>query len=103
MSVRKFAHDRLDILICNSGILDVSPAVSVDGFEIHMATNHLGHAMLARELLPLLLRTAEQPNSDVRLVMLSSTGHAFHSPTGIAWDKVTSEQSRFRESFYRYG
>jgi len=99
----KFAHDRLDILICNAGILDVAPAVSTDGFEIQMATNHFGHAMLIRQLLPVLLRTAEKPGSDVRVVTIGSSGHKLHPKGGISWDKVRSAQSGLRESLTKYG
>ncbi|KAK8050136.1 oxidoreductase [Apiospora phragmitis] len=32
-----------------------------DGYEVHFATNHLGHALLTQKLLPLLERTAALP------------------------------------------
>jgi NAD(P)-dependent dehydrogenase (short-subunit alcohol dehydrogenase family) len=99
----KITHDRLDILICNGGILVMPAAVSVDGFETHMAVNHLAHAMLIRELRPLLLRTAEQPGADVRLIILSSAGFINHPKDGIAWDKIRTKQSGPIESLTRYG
>ncbi|KAH8901768.1 NAD(P)-binding protein [Thozetella sp. PMI_491] len=98
-----FQHDRLDILICNGGVMDIPPAVSVDGFEIHLATNHLGHAMLIRGLLPVLLRTAEKPGADVRVVSVSSAGFALHPKEGIAWDKVNTDMARIPYVWTRYG
>jgi NAD(P)-dependent dehydrogenase (short-subunit alcohol dehydrogenase family) len=96
-------NDRLDILICNAGIMDVPPAVSADGFETHMAVNHIAHAMLIRELLPVMLRTAEQPGADVRLVILSSAGFFLHPKDGISWDKIRTKHSGVIESMTRYG
>ena len=101
-SAAKFTHDRLDILILNAGILDRPPALSVDGFEIHMAVNHLGHAMLVRELLPVLLRTAENPMSDVRVVFISSKGHTLHPKQGILWDMIRTKQDSITVSYSRY-
>jgi NAD(P)-dependent dehydrogenase (short-subunit alcohol dehydrogenase family) len=99
----KFAHERLDILLCNAGIMDVPPALSKDGFETHFATNHLGHAMLIRELLPVLLRTTELPGADVRLVVLSSVGWKVHPPGGIRYDRLRTKQDGLTQSWTRYG
>ncbi|KLU90354.1 hypothetical protein MAPG_09316 [Magnaporthiopsis poae ATCC 64411] len=78
---------RLDVVICNAGIMAVTPGVSVDGYEIHMATNHLGHAMLLRHLLPVLEATAALPETDVRIVVLSSTAWRQH-PGAIAYPRL---------------
>ncbi|CAI6088318.1 unnamed protein product [Clonostachys chloroleuca] len=102
-AVAQFTHDRLDLLICNGGIMDVPPAISVDGFEIHVATNHLGHALLIDKLLPVMLQTAFLLQADVRIVILSSAGFALHPKDGLAWDKLSSAQSGFVESMTRYG
>ncbi|MDT5347392.1 MAG: hypothetical protein QOH91_679, partial [Mycobacterium sp.] len=53
-SVRKFAEgvDRADILINNAGIMAAPYAVTVDGFESQIGTNHLGHFALTNLLLP---------------------------------------------------
>ncbi|KAL5119265.1 hypothetical protein ACEQ8H_002752 [Pleosporales sp. CAS-2024a] len=61
------ATDRLDVLMCNAGIMATPDAMSKDGYELQFATNHLGHALLINLLLPTLLRTAhaqQQPNPD---------------------------------------
>lgn len=58
--------------MCNAGISENPSAQSVDGYEIHFATNHLDHAMLIRQMLPALLDTAKMPDAGVRIVILSS-------------------------------
>lgn len=68
---------RLDVLMCNAGVMALPPSMSADGYEIQFATNHLGHAMLIKSVLPLMLQTAAQPGADVRIVNLSS--YAYHS------------------------
>ncbi|KAJ5604096.1 Short-chain dehydrogenase/reductase SDR [Penicillium hordei] len=47
-------ESRLDILMCNTGIMATPPGLTADGYEIQFGTNHLGHALLIRKLLPLL-------------------------------------------------
>ncbi len=53
-SVRAFASGLgpVDVLVNNAGVLAVPHALTVDGFETHLATNHLGHFALANLLLP---------------------------------------------------
>ncbi|KAH7234365.1 hypothetical protein B0J15DRAFT_517323 [Fusarium solani] len=69
--------DRLDILLLNAGIMSVPEGKTKDGYEIQFGTNHMGHALLSKLLLPTLLKTAEQPGSDVRIVVLSSSAHQY--------------------------
>lgn len=66
---------RLDILILNAGVMSLPPGETEMGHEIQFGTNHTGHFLLTKMLLPTLLKTAEEPNSDVRIVSLSSLGH----------------------------
>ncbi|KAM0247105.1 hypothetical protein ACHAQJ_009960, partial [Trichoderma viride] len=101
--ITQFAHDRLDILMCNAGVMAAPPAVSKDGFEIHFAINHLAHAMILRQLLPVLIRTAEMPYSDVRVVCLTSEGWKGHPSGGILFDKVRTEKGGMPVWLYRYG
>ena len=73
-SVRAFAAaqgDRpLDVLVNNAGVMAIPPRLSVDGFELQMATNHLGHFALTGLLMPALL---QRPGA--RVVTVSSFVH----------------------------
>lgn len=53
-SVRAFADgvEKVDVLINNAGIMAVPYALTVDGFESQIGTNHLGHFALTNLLLP---------------------------------------------------
>ena len=53
-SVRAFADtvDAVDVLINNAGVMAVPYRRTVDGFELQMGTNHLGHFALTGLLLP---------------------------------------------------
>lgn len=84
---------RLDILMLNAGIMAVPPGLTEDGYEIQFGTNHMGHALLTKLLLPLLETTAKTPNADVRVVSMSSHGHTFVSKGGFRFDtpKTTAE------------
>ncbi|KAI4595192.1 hypothetical protein KJ359_007168 [Pestalotiopsis sp. 9143b] len=79
------------------------PGLSADGYEKHFATNHLGHAMITQQLLPVLLKTAEQPGSDVRVVNLTSLGWQIHSKKGIDFDHLRNAKPGFLDSYYHYG
>ena len=63
-------HDRLDVLFNNAGITDPVRRTSVDGFEMHVATCHLGHFLLTNLLLDLLKASAP-----ARIIMISSEAH----------------------------
>ena len=77
-SVRAFAAaqvtEPLDLLVNNAGVMAVPPRRTVDGFELQMATNHLGHFALTGLVLPALLR---RPGA--RVVTVSSFVHWFGS------------------------
>lgn len=79
----------------------VSPGLTAEGFEIQFGANYLGHAIMLRLLRPLMLRTAESDRGDVRLVILSSTGHQLCPPGGIEFDKLRTED--VGSKWQRYG
>ncbi|KAI9817472.1 MAG: hypothetical protein M1827_001082 [Pycnora praestabilis] len=80
---------RLDILMNNAGIMAVPEGETKDGYEIQFGTNHMGHALLTKLLLPTLLKTAEKQSAgEVRIVNLSSEGHNLAPWTGIIFDQA---------------
>lgn len=72
--------DRLDIVVLNAGVMALPPETTDAGFEIHIGTNHVGHYLLIKQLIPLLQKTAAEVDSDVRIVSVSSEGHRVAPP-----------------------
>ncbi|GAB1319433.1 hypothetical protein MFIFM68171_09643 [Madurella fahalii] len=89
-AVTKFraVEGRLDIAVLNAGIMRVRPGTTTEGYKIAFGINYLGHALLTKLLMPTLLHTAEQPGADVRIVGVSSEGHATAPKGGIVFDKL---------------
>ncbi|KAK5950099.1 hypothetical protein OHC33_008814 [Knufia fluminis] len=85
--------DRLDVFYANAGIMALPPGQTKDGYEIQFGTNHMGHAMLIKMLLPLMERTAAQPGSDVRIINMSSIGYKQAPREGIAFDTLKTRQA----------
>jgi NAD(P)-dependent dehydrogenase (short-subunit alcohol dehydrogenase family) len=75
-SVRTFASGlvsdwpALDLLVNNAGIMQTPPSRTVDGYELQLGTNHLGHFALTG----LLLEALGQGNSP-RVVVVASNEH----------------------------
>ncbi|GAA3522239.1 SDR family NAD(P)-dependent oxidoreductase [Aeromicrobium panaciterrae] len=64
------AYGKVDILVNNAGIMfPPKPSTTVDGYELQMGTNHLGHFALTAHLWPLLV------TSHARIVSVSSNMH----------------------------
>ena len=83
---------RLDILMLNAGIMATPAEVSADGYEMQFATNHLGHALLVKLLLPTLQSTAKLPGADVRVINMSSLAHDLAPQNGIDFATLHSKQ-----------
>ncbi|KAI6380175.1 hypothetical protein MCOR25_001826 [Pyricularia grisea] len=92
--------DRLDILILNAAEVSVPSGVTAQGYERHFGTNHLGHALLIKLLMRLLVRTAtcDSIGSDVRVICVSSFAHRFTPPEGIDFDSLKPDPSLFADS-----
>ncbi|MBW2269933.1 MAG: SDR family NAD(P)-dependent oxidoreductase [Deltaproteobacteria bacterium] len=82
-AVDSFAHDRLDLLINNAGLMATPLQRTSQGFEMQFGVNHLGHFALTGLLMPRLLST-----SGSRIVSVSSTGHR---PGHIRFDDLNWE------------
>ncbi len=84
-SVRRFADgvDEADVLINNAGIMAAPFALTIDGFESQIGTNHLGHFALTNLLLPKLTD---------RVVTVSSMAHW---PGRINFDDLNWKSRRY--------
>ena len=93
--------DRLHILMLNAGIMATGPGLTEDGYEVQFGTNHMGHALLTKLLLPVLETTAEAEH--VRIVSLSSQGHTFWRRSGLDFDsmKCAAENLETGQRYFR--
>ncbi|MBV7258160.1 SDR family NAD(P)-dependent oxidoreductase [Erythrobacter crassostreae] len=62
--------EKIDILLNNAGVMACPHTQTADGFEMQFGTNHVGHFLLTKELMPLV-----EKGQDKRIVNLSSRGH----------------------------
>ena len=99
VSVRRAAeqfvseHARLDLLINNAGVMGTPYRQTADGFELQMATNHLGHFALTGLLLDRLLTSGRS-----RVVTVSSL---MHHNGHIDFDDVAG--LKIRNTWQHYG
>jgi NAD(P)-dependent dehydrogenase (short-subunit alcohol dehydrogenase family) len=99
-STFKRQETRLDILVNNAGIMASPYSTTKEGYEIQFGTNHMGHALLTKLLLPTMLETSKNEGADVRIVSLSSEGHRLAVSKGIDFDQQALQQE---STWRRYG
>jgi NAD(P)-dependent dehydrogenase (short-subunit alcohol dehydrogenase family) len=85
-------HETLDLLINNAGVMMTPYAQTEDGFELQLATNHLGHFALTGLLLDRMLTVP-----GARIVAVSSFMHRRGS---IDFDDLMSERRYNRTAAY---
>jgi NAD(P)-dependent dehydrogenase (short-subunit alcohol dehydrogenase family) len=88
------AHDRLDLLVNNAGVMVPPLSRTKQGFELQIGTNHLGHFALTGRLLPLVLRT-----KGARVVTVASTAASFGR---IDLDDLSWERRKY-DAWRAYG
>jgi NAD(P)-dependent dehydrogenase (short-subunit alcohol dehydrogenase family) len=69
------AHPAIDILMNNAGLMALPERKTVDGFEMQLGVNHLGHWALTSHLMPSLLAA-----DAARVVTVSSTARTLGKP-----------------------
>ena len=86
----------IDIIFANAAVGKAPSPLSKDGVETVFATNHLGHYALITRLLPRLMETSTKPDSDVRIVITSSS--LAWRTQGIDFSTLTSpfDKERYR-------
>lgn len=84
--------DRIHVLVNNAGGVRDALYRTSEGLEATFAANHLAPFVLTRELLPQLERAAaESPAGTVRVIAVSSSGHAVCP--GMNWDDLQMLES----------
>ena len=68
-------HSEIDILLNNAGLMAMPERRTVDGYEMQLGVNHLGHWTLTALLMPALLAAPA-----ARVVTVTSTAHHFGRP-----------------------
>jgi NAD(P)-dependent dehydrogenase (short-subunit alcohol dehydrogenase family) len=87
------AHETIDLLINNAGVMYTPRTTTADGFELQFGTNHLGHFALTGLLLDRLLATQGS-----RVVTVSSVGHRIRAR--INFDDLNAERNYSRVAAY---
>lgn len=87
-------RDRVDIVMCNAGVMALPQGTTVDGFDTQFGINVLGHWALVGHLLPLVVRTP-----GARIVTLSSTAQHI----GQAIDPADPHLRRKYDPWRMYG
>jgi NAD(P)-dependent dehydrogenase (short-subunit alcohol dehydrogenase family) len=89
-------HPRIDLLICNAGVMYPPKQTTTDGFELQFGTNHLGHFALTGLLLEQML-----PVPGSRVVTVSSVGHRMRARVNfddLQWERSYSRVRAYGQS-----
>jgi len=80
---------QIDAAFLNAGVMNPpSGSKTKQGYELQWGTNVVGHFLLQRLLLPLLLASAQE-NGEARVVWTSSDSSKWSpKPDGIFWDNI---------------
>lgn len=96
---------RLDVLICNAGIMGGPPGLTKDGYEIQFGLNYLSHALFTKLFTPLLQATASA-HGEARVVNLTSAGYEMHN-RGVSFADLKTTQENMgmlgMRQWARYG
>ncbi|KFY22739.1 hypothetical protein V493_06359 [Pseudogymnoascus sp. VKM F-4281 (FW-2241)] len=87
--------EAVDVLVNNAGIMAVEYGVSGEGFESHLATNHLGPFLFTNLIMGKICK-AERP----RVVMVSSDGHRLNP---FRFDDYNFDEGKTYNKWSAYG
>ncbi|KAK6991835.1 NAD-binding protein [Favolaschia claudopus] len=86
-------EERLDVLVNNAALVSGPFKLNADGLLDIMVINHISHFVLTEALLPLMKQTAaNSPDSDVRIVAVTSNALAFVQPESFATRETLNKQ-----------
>ncbi|KZP08212.1 NAD-binding protein [Athelia psychrophila] len=88
-------EQRLDILVNNAGKGGGDTQTS-DGLSENMTVNYLSPFLFTNTLLPLMTTTSRLPDSDVRIVNVSSMVHSY--PKNPRFDTIEALNTSFKDS-----
>jgi len=90
------SNGQINVMVNNAGVMGVEPlTLTMDGHEVHFATNHLSHFLLFQLLKPALL-SSSTPEFQSRVVMVSSSAHR-------ACNLSESDNYNFQKGEYNFG
>ncbi|KAL7915149.1 hypothetical protein GGI35DRAFT_474840 [Trichoderma velutinum] len=64
--------DRIDLLFLNAGIMNQPPGKTDDGLDLQLGTNHVGHFLFTKKLLPVLKQTVIKYNPDAANILFAA-------------------------------
>ncbi|THV02625.1 NAD-P-binding protein [Dendrothele bispora CBS 962.96] len=88
---------RLDILVNNAAMIS-SPFELTEDISTMIMVNHIGPFVFTQSLLPILTSTAMEPNSDVRIVNVTSKAHQL-TPGPIKFETIDDFKPEYKDKF----
>ncbi|KAA8648642.1 putative short-chain dehydrogenase [Aspergillus tanneri] len=85
----------IDVLVNNAGIMAVNYNLSPEGFESHLATNHLGPFLFTNLIMQKIVKSKEP-----RVVVVSSDGHRLNP---FRFDDYNFDGGKVYNRWYAYG
>eukprot|EP00242_Pyramimonas_sp_CCMP2087_P009900 CAMPEP_0198199516 /NCGR_PEP_ID=MMETSP1445-20131203/2802_1 /TAXON_ID=36898 /ORGANISM="Pyramimonas sp., Strain CCMP2087" /LENGTH=333 /DNA_ID=CAMNT_0043869387 /DNA_START=241 /DNA_END=1242 /DNA_ORIENTATION=+ len=107
-SVKTFAKEfiqsklKLHVMINNAGVMACPLLLSKQGLELQFATNHLGHFLMTKLLLPVMADACRADHVRGRVVSVASMGH-FIVPRAQALDFDNLDGAKTYSPFIQYG
>jgi dehydrogenase/reductase SDR family protein 13 len=91
-------YDKLDVLICNAGIMNARYHLTENGYESHFQVNYLSQFLLVRLMLPYL-----RESSDARLISVTSKmGEKAESKTISGLESIATTEKKHYASLSSY-
>ncbi|MBP7283402.1 MAG: SDR family oxidoreductase [Leptospiraceae bacterium] len=84
---------KLDVIICNAGIMALPTLEKAFGYDLQFFTNHIGHFLLVTELL-------SELTEEARVVVVSSEAHRNAPKEGIDSENLAGEKYYSAWTFY---